>query len=76
MQSTLEASTTPAPAPDKFSGRTDADNRDYMADVLGMPRPVWTSTPRAFKDTDESKATYSRPVVTRSHRHQGTKGDK
>jgi hypothetical protein len=35
---------TPAPAPDKFSGRTDPDNRDYMADVLGMPRPVFAAT--------------------------------
>jgi hypothetical protein len=61
----------PAPAPDKFSGRTDADNRDYMADVLGMPRPVWVSTPRAFTNTEPSKAApvASRKPVTRSHRH-------
>jgi tRNA U38,U39,U40 pseudouridine synthase TruA len=40
MQSTLEASTTPAPAPDKFSGRTDADNRDYVYQLLtGLPAP-------------------------------------
>jgi hypothetical protein len=31
---------TPAPAPDKFSARRDRDNRAYMADVLGMPRPT------------------------------------
>jgi hypothetical protein len=40
MQSTLEASATPAPAPDKFSGRTDPDNRDYVYQLLtGLPAP-------------------------------------
>jgi hypothetical protein len=65
------AAPAPAPAPDKFSGRTDADNRSYMADVLGMPRPVWVSTPRAFTADSPSKrsAVPSRKPVTRSHRH-------
>jgi hypothetical protein len=42
-----------------------------MADVLGMPRPVWVSTPRAFTNTEPSKAApvASRKPVTRSHRH-------
>jgi hypothetical protein len=30
----------PAPAPDKFSGRTDADNREYVYQLLtGLPAP-------------------------------------
>jgi hypothetical protein len=42
-----------------------------------MPRPVWVSTPRAFVADSPSKATGTGTVYAhRSHRHQGTKGDK
>jgi hypothetical protein len=40
MENLSNASTTPAPAPDKFSGRTDPDNRDYVYQLLtGLPAP-------------------------------------
>jgi hypothetical protein len=66
-----ENASTPVTAPDKFSARRDADNRAYVADVLGMPRPVWVSTPRAFRADEPSRASTvpSRKPVTRSHRH-------
>jgi hypothetical protein len=56
---------------------TEAEQRAYMADVLGMPRPVWVSTPRAFVADSPSKATSSGAhYAHRSHRHYGTKGEK
>jgi hypothetical protein len=72
----LSSATLPAPVTPSRYG-TEAQQRAYMADVLGMPRPVWVSTPRAFVADSPSKATGTGTVYAhRSHRHQGTKGDK
>jgi hypothetical protein len=59
---------TPAPVTASRYG-TEAQQRAYMADVLGMPRPVWVSTPRAFVADSPSKASSRCKPVTRSHRH-------
>jgi hypothetical protein len=72
----METNATPSPIEPKRYG-TEAEQRAYMADVLGMPRPVWVSTPRAFSASEPSRASSSGTVYAhRSHRHQGTKGDK
>ena len=71
----METNATPSPIEPKRYG-TPEQQRAYMADVLGMPRPVWTSTPRAFTADTPSKRTSSGVYAHRSHRHQGTKGDK
>jgi hypothetical protein len=76
MENLSSASTLPAPVTPSRYG-TEAQQRAYMADVLGMPRPVWTSTPRAFVADSPSKATSSGAhYAHRSHRHYGTKGEK
>lgn len=71
-----ENASTPVTAPDKFSARRDADNRAYVADVLGMPRPAWVSTPRAFTADEPSRKTYSRPSAIRSHKHYSRESEK
>jgi hypothetical protein len=64
----MEINATPSPVTASRYG-TEAQQRAYMADVLGMPRPVWTSTPRAFVADSPSKSSSRRKPVTRSHRH-------
>jgi hypothetical protein len=64
----MEINATPSPIEPKRYG-TEAEQRAYMADVLGMPRPVWVSTPRAFVADSPSKASSRCKPVTRSHRH-------
>jgi hypothetical protein len=64
----LSNATLPAPVTPSRYG-TEAEQRAYMADVLGMPRPVWTSTPRAFVASEPSRASSHTKPVTRSHRH-------
>jgi hypothetical protein len=72
----METNATPSPIEPKRYG-TEAEQRAYMADVLGMPRPVWVSTPRAFTNTEPSKASSTgHHYAHRSHRHYGTKGEK
>jgi hypothetical protein len=61
--------TLPAPVTPSRYG-TEAQQRAYMADVLGMPRPVWVSTPRAFSAAEPSKASGTgHRYAHRSHRH-------
>jgi hypothetical protein len=71
----METNATPSPIEPKRYG-TEAEQRAYMADVLGMPRPVWVSTPRAFVATEPSRKTYSRPSAIRSHKHYSRESEK
>jgi hypothetical protein len=74
----METNATPSPIEPKRYG-TPEQQRAYMADVLGMPRPTTAHVgqPRAFTNTEPSKASGTgHNYAHRSHRHYGTKGEK
>lgn len=69
-----ENASTPTVEPNRY-GNED-EQRAWLYVTLGMPRPVWVSTPRAFKADEPSRKTYSRPSAIRSHKHYSRESEK